>query len=51
MQRKTLILSSLEGLEDALKHAVIRFDARLKCLTEKNFRNVFSGHVISYAVL
>ena len=30
IQRKTLIRSSLERLEDALKHAVIRSDARLK---------------------
>ena len=41
IQRKTLIRSSLERLEDALKHAVIRSDARLKCLTEKIFEMCF----------
>ena len=41
IQRKTLIRSSLERLEDALKHAVIRSDAWLKCLTEKIFEMCF----------
>ena len=35
IQRRTLIRSSLESLEDALKHAVISSDAPLKCLSEK----------------
>ena len=43
IQRKTLIQSTLESLEDVLKNAVILSGAPLKCLSEKNFRNVFSG--------
>ena len=43
IQRKTLIRSTLQSLEDVLKHAVIRSGAPLKCLSEKSFRNVFSG--------
>ena len=49
IQRKTLIRSTLESLEDVLKHAVIRSGAPLKCLSEKNFEMCFSV-VISYAV-
>ena len=48
IQRKTIIRSPLERLEDALKHAVIRSDAPFKCLCEKTFRNVSSSHVISF---
>ena len=43
IQGKTLIRSTLESLEDVLKIAVIRSGAPLKCLSEKNFRNVSSG--------
>ena len=43
IQRTTLIRNTLESLEDVLKHAVIRSGAPLKCLSEKSFRNVFSG--------
>ena len=41
IQGKTLIRCSLERLEDALKHAVIRSDAPLKCLSEKIFEMCF----------
>ena len=34
IQRKTLIRSTLESLEDVQKHAVIRSGAPLKCLSE-----------------
>ena len=49
IQRKTLIRSTLESLEEVLKHAVIRFGAPLKCLSEKIFEMCFPV-VISYAV-
>ena len=41
IQRKTLIRSTLESLEDVLKHAVIRSGAPLKCLSEKIFEMCF----------
>ena len=34
IQRKTLIRSTLESLEDVQKHAAIRSGAPLKCLSE-----------------
>ena len=49
IQRKTLIRSTLESLEDVLKIAVIRSGAPLKCLSEKIFEMCFPV-VISYAV-
>ena len=49
IQQKTLIQSTLESLEDVLKHAVIRSGAPLKCLSEKVFEMCFPV-VISYAV-
>ena len=48
IQRKVVIRSSLESLVNAPEHAVIRSDAPFKCLCEKTFRNVSSGHVISF---
>ena len=49
IRRKTLLRSTLESLEDVLKHAVIRSGAPLKCLSEKIFEMCFPV-VISYAV-
>ena len=49
IQRKTLIRSTLESLEDVLKHAVIRSGAPLKCLSVIIFEMCFPV-VISYAV-
>ena len=46
--QKVVIRSSLESLVNALEHAVIRSDAPFKCLREKTFRKVSSGHVISF---
>ena len=48
IQRKVVIRSSLESLVNALEHAVIRSDAPFKCMCKKTFRNVSSGHVISF---
>ena len=48
IQRKVVVRSSLESLVNALEYAVIRSDAPFKCLWEKTFRNVSSGHVISF---
>ena len=51
IQLQVVIRSSLESLVNVLEHAVIRSDAAdapFKCLCEKTFRNVSSGHVISF---